>query len=152
MYNQYQEWDTVTYAKAQIQNDQDKLHLSDSVGFSVLHPSCPASLLSCMLPVLYSSSPTFTCIHPVPHGNCPAFTCPTNILSCHPSVLSHFLTLSLLSSISPVQRFSCSQFLLSNIFPFPCPLFSTFVITAFVLKSSMPITYLPGSLLSYSLH
>ena len=92
MYNQYQEWDTVTYAKAQIQNDQDKLHLSDSVGFSVLHPSWPAYLQYC------PASP-LSCIHPLTH-----------LLASILSLMNTVLHLPVLHTSCPVTRQSCLTF------------------------------------------
>ena len=61
----------------------------------VLHPTCPASHLSCFPPVLHSTCPAshLSCIPPVLHSTCPTFhlscispvlypTCPASLLSC----------------------------------------------------------------------
>ena len=71
----------------------------------VLHSSCPASALSCIRPVLHPSCPTsvLSCIHHVLHPSCPTYT-----LSCIRPVLHLSCPVNDLSCIQPVLHPSCT--------------------------------------------
>ena len=105
-----------SFAKAEHSTDMYScilpvLHLSTSNWCIFLYPSCPASFLSCILPVLLPS--TLSGLPP---------SCPASLLSCLPPVLPPSCPASLLSYLPPVLPPSCPASLLSCLPPVLTPL------------------------------